>query len=109
MELLVKNLFSAYNVGSVVLFVSAALMVIVFILNAMFGDHVPSKFKPLFASVLGVVSAVAVALTTGVEWYLAIAAGLLLGTSAGGHWSLWGKFVCNVLDPSDHLDLDDDD
>jgi hypothetical protein len=99
MDALVKGLLKAYDTGSVMLIVSAMLMIVVFVVSAMFKDNVPKKFKPLFVSVLGVVSAVAGALLLDIEWYMAVTVGVLLGTSAGGHWSLWGKYVCNVVDP----------
>lgn len=97
MEILVRDLQSAIENGDVVLVVAAVLMIIVFIVNSMFGDCIPKKFKPLLASLLGVVSAIAIALASGIDWYLAIATGVLLGTSAGGHFSLWGKHLFNVL------------
>ena len=108
MEALVKNLLDAYNTGSIVLCVSVVLMIVVFILNAMFGDHIPKKSKPLFASALGVLTSVAIALASGIEWYLAVVVGLLVGTSAGGHWSLWGRYVCSMLAYDDYVDVNDD-
>lgn len=49
---------------------------------------VPSKYTPLVAAVLGIVSAIGAQLATGMGWEEAIGKGFLAGAAATGFWEM---------------------
>jgi len=102
MELLLESLKTAIENGGPALIVAAVLMILVTLFTKMFGKYVPPYWRPLATSVVGVVTVTATALMAGVDWYWGIASGILVGTSAGGQWSLWGKYIAKALKLKDH-------
>jgi len=107
MEELVPALRAAIEGGTPSLIVAAVLMILVLVVSKAFGKYIPPKWRPLFASVIGVVSVIATALVAGVPWYYAVGSGVLLGTSAGGQWSLWGKYLADALKLKDYGPLEE--
>lgn len=102
METLFDSLKGAIETGGAVVVVATILMILVTIFTKMFGKYVPPYWRPLATSLVGVVTVTAGALAAGVEWYWGVASGILVGTSAGGQWSLWGKYIAKALNLKDH-------
>ena len=58
--------------------------------------NVPSKYTPVLAAVLGMVSAIGAQLATGMGWEEAIGKGFLAGAAATGFWEMALKHVLNT-------------
>jgi hypothetical protein len=62
--------------------------------------NVPSKYTPVLAAVLGIVSAIGAQLATGMGWEEAIGKGFLAGAAATGFWEMALKHVLKFPMPA---------
>ena len=61
--------------------------------------EIPKNWQPWIAALLGVVGSVGVALAAGIVWWEAVLAGLFVGSSAAGLWSLAIKHLSRKEKP----------
>ena len=85
------SLISAAENGHWALFFGFCLMILVSVVRASFKDSIPSKYVVYLTQGMAVTTAIAASLTMGQAWYSAIIAGVVVGTTANGMWSLIGK------------------
>ena len=102
MEDLQNAVDTAFQSGFSTLALAGALMIVVMVFRSAFGRYIKPAYRPLSASICGVIVAISVSLQNNVLWWQAIGLGVVLGTSAGGHWSLWGKHFAKLIGWKDY-------
>lgn len=78
-------------------FAAGVLMLLVWV-GRLIMPRLPAKALPWVAASLGMLFAVATALSVGWVWWRAILNGLTVGFAAGGLWSLLGKYLLPTKD-----------
>jgi len=89
----VKLIINAFNTKNWGVFAGLVIMALVWILKKFVWKALPTVALPWVAAGAGIIAAVATGLISGVVWWQAILNGLLVGTAAGGLWSLVGRHV----------------
>ncbi len=90
---LVEEMISAYNGKDWSILAGLSIMLLIWIIKRFIWTSLPVSVLPWLAAGLGVLAAVATALTLGQLWWKAILNGLTTGAAASGLWSLVGKHV----------------
>ena len=95
---LVKQVIQAVKAGKWAWAIGLVLMILVFVLNKVLGDKIPSAILPWASIGLGVIASVSFALATGSPWLDAVFLGLSQGLAASGGYSAIGKYFLKPKD-----------
>lgn len=89
-----QRMIEAAQNGQWAVLASLILMVLIGAIRAVGSTALPKKYLPLLTAGIAMLASTAAALAVpGVVWWQALLAGLVIGTSASGFWSLLGKHL----------------